>query len=34
MTHRKPIPLGHWLWIMATVWLAVGVAVVLRGCGS
>jgi hypothetical protein len=32
MTNRKPIPLGHWLWIMATVWLAVGVAVV-RGCG-
>jgi hypothetical protein len=32
MTHRKPIPLGHWLWIMAAVWLAVGVAVV-RGCG-
>jgi len=26
MTHRKPIPLGHWLWIMATVWLA--------GCGG
>jgi len=34
MTPRKPIPipLGHWIWIMAAVWLAVGVAV-LRGCG-
>ena len=32
MTHRKPIPLGHWIWIMAALWLAVGVAV-LRGCG-
>ena len=32
MTDRKPIPLGHWLWMLATLWLAVGVAV-LRGCG-
>jgi hypothetical protein len=32
MTHRKPIPLGHWLWIMATVWMTVVIALV-RGCG-
>jgi len=32
MTRPKPIPMGHWIWIMATVWLAVGVTVV-RGCG-
>jgi hypothetical protein len=31
MTNPKPIPLGHWIWMLATVWLAVGVAV-LRGC--
>jgi hypothetical protein len=32
MTHRKGMPLGHWIWMLATVWLAVGVAAVLRGC--
>lgn len=33
MTTRR-IALGHWIWILATVWLAVGVVAVLRGCGS
>jgi hypothetical protein len=32
MTRRNPIPLGHWIWMLAALWLAAGVAV-LRGCG-
>ena len=33
MTHPKGMPLGHYIWICATLWLIVGVAAVMRGCG-